>query len=145
MADVRTPSAPTTESPLYGGDGQKSAGRLMKEVTEDLSLLVRKEIELAKQEIGESVGQKAKGAAIIAVAAVMAFFALIFFLFAIRDGLDVPFPTWLADILTGVILILLGVLGAMVAKKKLATPIKTELTKQTIKDDVEWAKNLRKG
>jgi hypothetical protein len=144
MADVRTPNNTTTGN-LYQGDGQKSAGRLMKEVTEDLSLLVRKEIELAKQEIGESVGEKAKGAAIIAIAAVMGLFALVFFLFAIRDGLDVPFPTWLADLLTGVILILLGALGILGAKRKLSTPIKADLTKKTIKDDVEWAKNLRKG
>lgn len=142
MADVRDTTA--TED-LYRGDGQKSAGRLMKEVTEDLSQLVRKEIELAKQEIGESVGEKVKGGVIVAVAAVMGLFALIFFLFSIRDALDIPFPTWLADILTGVILLLLGALTVLVAKKKLTTPIKADLTKQTIKDDVEWAKNLRKG
>ena len=117
----------------------------MKEVTEDLSTLVRKEIDLAKQEIGQSVGEKVKGGVIVAIAGVMAFFALIFFLFAIRDGLDVPFPTWLADLLTGVILLILGALAIVVAKRKLATPIKADLTKQTIKDDVEWAKNLRKG
>lgn len=145
MADVRDSTTKTTNENLYRGESQKSAGRLMKEVTEDLSVLVRKEIELAKQEIGESVGEKVKGGVIVAIAAVMGFFALIFFLFAIRDGLDVPFPTWLADILTGVILIILGGLAVMIAKKKLSTPIKAELTKKTIKEDVEWAKNLRKG
>ena len=146
MADVRDKTTTTTTTDnLYRGEGQKSAGRLMKEVTEDLSLLVRKEIELAKQEIGQSVGEKVKGGVIVAIAGVMAFFALIFFLFAIRDGLDVVFHTWLADILTGVILLILGGLAVMVAKKKLTTPIKAELTKKTIKDDVEWAKNLKKG
>jgi hypothetical protein len=117
----------------------------MKEVTEDLSTLMRKEIELAKQEIGQSVGEKVKGGVIVAIAAVMGFFALIFFLFAIRDAFDVVFYTWLADILTGVVLLILGALAILVAKKKLKTPIKAELTKKTIKEDVEWAKNLRKG
>lgn len=146
MADVRdTTTTTTTTENLYRGDGQKSAGRLMKEVTEDLSSLVRKEIELAKQEISESVGEKVKGGVIVAIAAVMGFFALIFLLFAIRDGLDVLLWTWLADIATAVILLVLGGLAVLVAKKKLATPIKADLTKKTIKDDVEWAKNLRKG
>jgi uncharacterized membrane protein YqjE len=146
VADVRDKTTTTNRmDDLYRGGDAKSAGRLMKEVTEDLSSLVRKEIELAKQEIGESVSQKVKGGVFVAIAGVMAFFALIFMLFAIRDGLDVVFATWLADILTAVILILLGVLGVLVAKKKLATPIKADLTKKTIKDDVEWAKNLRKG
>jgi hypothetical protein len=145
VADVRTTPNGSTTGELYRGDGQKSAGRLMKEVTEDLSSLVRKEIELAKQEIGESVGEKVKGAVIVAIAATMGFFALIFFLFSIRDGFDVILDTWLADIVTGVILIVLGVFAILVAKKKLATPIKADLTKKTIKEDVEWAKNLRKG
>lgn len=144
MADVREATTGTTED-LYRGDGQKSAGRLMKEVTEDLSTLMRKEIELAKQEIGQSVGEKVKGGVIVAIAGVMGLFALIFFLFAIRDGLDVVFHTWLADVLTGVILLILGGLAVLIARKKLRTPIKAELTKKTIKEDVEWAKNLRKG
>jgi Putative Actinobacterial Holin-X, holin superfamily III len=144
VADPRTTNGSQTDD-LYRGDGQKSAGRLMKEVTEDLSDLVRKEIELAKQELGASLGEKAKGAAVLAIAAVIGFFALTFFLFAIRDALDIPFPTWLADILAGIIMILIGVLAVLFAKKKLATPVKADLTKQTIKDDVEWAKNLRKG
>jgi hypothetical protein len=144
VADVREATTGTTED-LYRGDGQKSAGRLMKEVTEDLSTLMRKEIELAKQEIGQSVGEKVKGGVIVAIAGVMGLFALIFFLFAIRDGLDVVFHTWLADVLTGVILLILGGLAVLIARKKLRTPIKAELTKKTIKEDVEWAKNLRKG
>jgi Putative Actinobacterial Holin-X, holin superfamily III len=144
VADVREATTGTTED-LYRGDGQKSAGRLMKEVTEDLSTLMRKEIELAKQEIGQSVGEKVKGGVIVAIAGVMGLLALIFFLFAIRDGLDVVFHTWLADVLTGVILLILGGLAVLIARKKLRTPIKAELTKKTIKEDVEWAKNLRKG
>jgi hypothetical protein len=41
-------------------------------------------------------------------------------------------------------LLLLGVVGGLVARRKLSTPISTELTKKTIKDDVEWAKTLGK-
>ena len=125
-------------------DAPKSAGRLMKEISEDFSTLFRKEIELAKQELGQSLSAKAKGAAIIAVAGVLGFFALIFMLLAIRDGLDNLLWTWLADIVTAFILLAIGAVGALVAKKKLATPISTELTKQTIKEDVEWAKTLGK-
>ena len=53
---------PTTED-IYRGNGQseKSAGQLMKEVTEDLSTLVRKEIELAKQEVGAAISTKVRG------------------------------------------------------------------------------------
>jgi Putative Actinobacterial Holin-X, holin superfamily III len=140
----RGTEAPSVGNATTNGQKAKSAGQLMKEISEDFSTLFRKEIELAKQELGQSVAAKAKGAAIIAVVGVLAFFALIFMLLAIRDGLDNLLWTWLADIVTAVILLGIGVIGALVAKKKLATPISTELTKQTIKEDVQWAKTLGK-
>jgi uncharacterized membrane protein YqjE len=142
--------APTTEDILRGnGQSEKSAGQLMKEVTEDLSTLVRKEIELAKQEVGESITTKVKGAAIIAIAGFLGFFALIFALLALRDGIaDLIWGwgswMWAADLITMGILLVIGGLGALVAKRKLTAPFKTELTKKTLKDDVEWAKTLGK-
>lgn len=133
------------DTKTFEGNGyvsEKSAGQLMKEVTEDLSTLFRKEIELAKQEIGESVAEKVKGAVIIAIAGTLAFFALIFMLLAIRDGFDNFLWTWLADIATAGVLLVIGALGALVAKSKLSKPITAEKTKQTIKDDVEMMKSL---
>ncbi|MDQ4095259.1 MAG: phage holin family protein [Actinomycetota bacterium] len=126
------------------GGSSKSAGQLMKEISEDFSTLFRKEIELAKTELGQSIAEKAKGAAIIAIAGVLGFFALIFLLLAIRDGLDNLLWRWLADIVTAVILLIIGAVAALLAKKKLTKPVSTELTKQTIKEDVEWAKTLGK-
>ena len=144
----RGSEAPTVNPQAATGNGKadttKSAGQLMKEISEDFSTLFRKEIELAKQELGSQIGEKAKGAAIIAIAAVLGLFALIFLLLAIRDGFDTFLWTWLADIATAVVLLVLGGLGALVAKRKLATPVNPELTKKTIKDDVEWAKTLHK-
>jgi hypothetical protein len=51
---------------------------------------------------------------------------------------------WLADGLTALVLVLMGALGALWARKKLATPVSTELTKKTIRDDVETIKSLGK-
>lgn len=130
------------EKELFGSNGQKSAGQLMKEVTEDLSLLIRKEIELAKQELSESIGAKVKGAVLVAIAAVMAFFALIFALLSIRDAIALVVPEWAADLITAAILLAFGAIGVLVAKRKLATPVSAEMTKLTIKEDVEWAKTL---
>ncbi len=130
---------------LYKGNGagaEKSAGQLMKEVTEDLSTLIRKEVELAKQEVGQSVAEKVKGVVVIAVAAVFAFFALIFALLAIRDGFDEFLQTWAADLATMGLLLLIAVIAGLIAKKKLAAPISAEMTKQTLKDDAEMVKSL---
>jgi hypothetical protein len=137
--------AEQTTDELFSGNGSatdKSAGTLMKEVTEDLSTLIRKEIQLAKQELGESVSAKVKGVAIITIAAVLGFFALIFVLLAIRDGFNEFLPAWASDFATAAVLIALGALGALFARKKLATPISTELTKLNVREDVETLKSL---
>jgi membrane protein len=129
---------------LYKGNGagDKSAGQLVKEVTEDFSTLVRKEIELAKQELGQAVGAKAKGAAIFAVVAALGFFMLIFLLLAIRDGFTELWAPWIADLATVGVLIVIAVVCALVAKKMVSTPISTELTKKNLKEDVDLMKTL---
>jgi hypothetical protein len=143
--DSEAPSATGRPAGASGnGAGGKSAGQLMKEISEDFSTLFRKEVELVKQEIGQSVSTKVKGAVIVAIAATLGFFALIFMLLAIRDGFDNFLWTWVADLATAGVLLLFGLVGALIAKRKLTTPISTELTKKTIKEDVEWAKTLRK-
>ncbi len=137
---------PPRAQDLYRGSNgagtEKSAGQLMKEVTEDLSTLIRKEVELVKQEVGQSVATKVKGVVVIAVAGVFAFFALIFALLAIRDGFDEFLLTWAADLATmGVLLLFAGIAG-LVAKKKLTAPVSAEMTKQSLKDDAELVKSL---
>ncbi|MBA3349040.1 MAG: phage holin family protein [Actinobacteria bacterium] len=156
-----TGDATPTRPPTTSGDGgasrpgafssfvssrrsNKSAGQLMKEVSEDFSILFRKEIELAKLELTESISAKAKGAAIIAVAGIFGFFALIFLLLGLRDGLDTFLWRWIADLITAIILLVLGGIGALVARRLLGTPIKADMTKRTIREDVEWAKTLGK-
>jgi uncharacterized membrane protein YqjE len=135
---------PTNDDLYRGSNGKKSVGQLVKEISEDFSTLIRKEIDLAKQELGSSVAAKAQGVVIILIAATFAFFALIFLLLAVRDGLATFLWTWVADLATALVLILIGTGSVLFARKKLATPIKADLTKQTVKEDIEWAKTLGK-
>ena len=129
---------------LYSGNGatDKSAGQLVKEVTEDISTLVRKEIELAKQELGQSVATKLKGAAIFGIVAALGFFMLIFLLLAIRDGFTELWAPWISDLATVGVLVLIAVVCVLVAKKMISTPISTELTKKNLKEDVDLMKSL---
>ena len=137
---------PRTEDIFRGttseSTGEKSAGQLVKEVTEDISTLVRKEIELGKQELGSAISAKIKGAAIFALVGVIGFFMLIFMLLAIRDGFAEFWAPWIADLATVGVLIVVAILGALIGKKLLSTPVSTELTKKNIKEDVELMKSL---
>lgn len=133
-----------TDDLYEGGVEERSAGRLVKEVTEDMSTLVRKEIELAKQELGLSVSAKAKGAAIFAVVGILGFFMLIFLLLAVRDAFDELWARWIADLATVGVIAVIAAVAALVAKKKLSTPISAEMTKKNIKEDVELVKSFGK-
>ena len=136
---------PRTGDIFKGGAGdEKSAGQLVKEVTEDLSTLIRKEIELAKQEVGQSVAAKAQGAAIFAIVGVLGFFMLIFVLLMVRDLFMELWAPWIADLCTVGVLAIVAVVAALIAKKKISTPLSTELTKKNIKEDVDLVKSLGK-
>lgn len=129
-------------------NGQRTTGQLFKEVTEDLSTLVRKEVELAKIELMGAVTAKIKGAAIFAVVGVMGMFLLLFVMVLVRDVVQHVSPSWgdawLGDTAVIVLLAILSGIAVLIAKKLLSTPVQAELTKETIKDDVEWAKNVTK-
>ncbi|MCC6496853.1 MAG: phage holin family protein [Propionibacteriaceae bacterium] len=57
---------------------ERSIGDLMGDVTRDLSVLLRQEVELAKAELRESAGQAGKGGGMLAGAGVAGFLALMF-------------------------------------------------------------------
>lgn len=131
-----------TEDIYGGGTDDRSAGQLVKEVSEDMSTLVRKEIELAKEELGSAISAKIKGAAIFVVVGVLAFFMLIFLLLAVRDGFAEMWAPWIADLATvGVVGVVSGIAG-FIAVRKIKTPISAEKTKKNIKEDVELVKSL---
>jgi hypothetical protein len=121
---------------------EKSMGELFKELSNDLSTLVRQELKLAQAEMTEK-GKKAGlgvgmfgGAGIVGLLAAGTLTACC--IAALAEGMDV----WLAAlIMTAVYAALAGVL-ALVGKKRVseATPPVPEQTVETVKEDVEWAK-----
>src|SRR6478735_11000518 len=69
-ADIRTP--PAAEA------GDQSLGDLISEVTQDLSTLMRQELELAKAELQQSASRAGKGVGMLGGAAVAGYFVLLF-------------------------------------------------------------------
>ncbi|MFI5844080.1 phage holin family protein [Catenuloplanes sp. NPDC051500] len=76
---------------------QRSFGELMGEVTQDLSTLVRQEVELAKAELREEGKKAGKAAGFFAGAGVAGFLVLLFLSTALWQGLaNVMDPGWAA-------------------------------------------------
>ena len=78
MTSAPGPVPASAPSPLPGSDSRPSVGELLSDVTQDISTLMRQEVELAKAEIRQSATKAGKGAGMLAGAGVSAWMVLIF-------------------------------------------------------------------
>jgi len=140
---INEPFDPAKHGPSNLSNGN-SLGDLIVEITQDLSRLVRKEIALAKQETAELIRPKLMAAALIAAGVICALLLLPLILFTIIAVLATFMPTWAAA-LTVTIVTAAGCAGLFIlAKAKLAGKLMPERTIRSLKEDVAWAKRLKK-
>ena len=122
---------------------ERSIGEVAKELTGDLSLLVRQEIELAKAEMAQKGRTAAPGlgmfggagiVALCAAGAITAFLVLVFSLFL---------PDWAASLIVGAALAAAAYVLIRQGRERVADAGKPvpEQTIETVKEDVEWAKS----
>ena len=123
----------------------KSLGELVATATRDLSLLVHKEVELAKAEIKQDVAAAGKGAGLFGGAGFAGLFALVFLSISAAYGISsLGVPLGCGFFAVGALYLIAAGVLALSGKKKIsqmAPP--AQLTKQTVKDDVEMLKNRR--
>jgi cytochrome c biogenesis protein CcdA len=121
--------------------GQRSTLQLVRDIAGDTATLVRKEVELAKQEITEAITARIKAAAALAVAGVMGFFVVFFGAFGVAEGLAHTVQRWLAFLIVAAGFLLVAGGAAFFGLQHLKKPpLAPEETKRTVKEDVEWAK-----
>jgi len=120
----------------------QSIGELFGRVTSDLSTLVRQEMQLAKVEIKQEVRTAGKAGGLLGGGAFAGYVALLFVSVAIALLLALAMPNWLAFLIVGV---LYGIVAAVLLAKGKQEMAKVDpvpqQTVQTLKEDVEWAKN----
>ena len=108
-------SAKVDSIPLRDTDvtqpGQDSIRGLVSNATEQVSRLVRNEIELAKTEVIGEVKKGAIGGGLFAVAGVIALYSTFFFFFFLAALLQLWMPWWAAFLI--VFLIMLAVAGIL--------------------------------
>ena len=120
---------------------QRSLADVVRSVVDGVVALFRKEVELAKIEVGEAMSARAKGAGMMAAAGVFALFALGFGAAAGAAGLALVVPTWAALLIVMAVFVLLGGVLIMAGRSALrSTDVKPTKTQETIKEDVAWAK-----
>jgi uncharacterized membrane protein YqjE len=122
-----------------GGDA--SIGELLGRVTDDFSSLVRTHVELAKVEIKEEVTKAGNGAGMFAGAGVAGVLTLSLLSVAAAWGLAEVMPEGVAFLIVGALWGLVAAVLALRGKAELkAVNAPPPQTKQTIQEDVQWAK-----
>jgi nitrate/nitrite transporter NarK len=110
-------------------------------VTEDLSTLIRQEMDLAKTEMKQEVAKAGKGAGLLGGAGVAGYFLLLFLSVTLMFALDEGMELWLAALIVAAIWGIAAAVLAVIGRKKLqeANP-QLPKTQQTLKEDAQWAK-----
>jgi uncharacterized membrane protein YqjE len=122
---------------------EASLGELIKEMTTELSGLFRQEVELAKVETRDELQRTAKAAESLGGGAVAALLAITF----LSVALALLLAQALNDALSFAIVAVLWAIGAAVlvttGRRKLRDVRPLPETTASIKEDVQWAKDLK--
>lgn len=120
----------------------RSVGDLLGEVTGDLSKLMRQEVALAKVEMKEEAAKAGKASGLLVGAGLVGYLVLVFLSLALMFALDNVMGIGWAAVITAVILgIVSAVLFVLGRNKFKQVNPKPEQTVETLKEDVQWAKN----
>ena len=117
-----------------------SLSELFSEMTSELSTLFRKEVELAKTEAREDLSQAGKAGAMFGAAGVAGWLALLLLSLALAWLLDQAMNTALAFAIVGVLWAIVAAIFLFSGRSSLQRVRGLPTTRDTIKEDVEWAK-----
>lgn len=97
---------------------ERTIGQLVAQATQDVSVIVRKEIQLAKTEVTSQLGTAGKGAGMLIAAGILALYALGLLLIAASFGLvALGLSIWLSFLIVAVVLLIVVAVLALVGRR----------------------------
>jgi uncharacterized membrane protein YqjE len=123
-------------------DQNASTGELLRQLSEQMSALVRQELELARAEMSAKVKAGGIGAGLFGGAGLFAVYGLGAVIAAAIAALATGLATWLAALIVAVVLFAIAGVAALIGKKEVsqAVPPAPERTIDSIKTDVQVTK-----
>ena len=119
----------------------KPLGDLFSDLASEMSELVRKEVALAKLEVGQKVRHVGKNVGYLVVGGAVAYAAMLAVIAGIVMLLDEVMPNWGAAFVVGIVVGIVGWLLIGKARAALqATDITPQQTVETLKEDAAWVK-----
>jgi uncharacterized membrane protein YqjE len=121
---------------------ERPTGELVKDLSTQVSTLVRQELELAKVELSAKGKEAGIGAGLLGAGGVLALFGIGALTAAAILALDTAMAGWLAAVIVGVAWLVIGGVLALVGKaraRRAVPPVPQTL--ETVKEDVRWTKD----
>jgi nitrate/nitrite transporter NarK len=117
-------------------------GELFKQLSEEMSTLVRQELRLAQAEMTEKGKRAGIGAGIFGGAGLIGVMALGTLTACVVAALAEAMDVWLAALIVTVVYAAIAGVLALQGRERIqqATPPVPEQTVETVKEDVQWAK-----
>jgi membrane protein len=128
-----------TPSTVTGGPSDSSAGELVRQLSEQVSRLVRDELKLAGDEMASKGSRAARGVGLFGGSGVIALFGVACLLAAAIAGLALVLATWLAALIVGVALLAIAGVAVLIGRTQLrrAVPPIPEQAVGSVKADVQ--------
>lgn len=134
---------------MNGGKPEhEGIGSAVKQLSEDLGILVRKELELARREMTEKAKEAGVGAGMLSGSAITGLLTLGSLTALLIIAISLALPAWLSALIVTVMWAVVTLALALAGKKKIqdAGPLVPEQTIQNVKEDVQWAQSgLKSG
>lgn len=141
MATGETPPLTAAREPDRGLR-EESMGELFKQLSEELSTLVRQELRLAQAEMAEKGKKAGTGIGMFGGAGLVSFLALQTLTACLVAALATALDVWIAALIITLLYAAVAAGLALSGKKQVseATPPVPEQTTETVKENVQWAK-----
>jgi predicted phage tail protein len=123
----------TVDLPLSG---------LFANLRQEATLLVKREIELARVEAGQKVGQITRGGVALVVGGAVLFVGILFLMLAGTYGLEKVVEPWMAALIVGGAVLLVGVIMLLKGISNMRNlNLKPERTMETLKGDASLVRS----
>ena len=140
--DVR--SDPGAVPPDGGAAGSANERRtipeIVRSVVDGITQLFRQEVALAKIEVTEAISERAFGIGAIVLAGVFVVLVVVYLAAAGVAALYIVMPAWASRLLVAAICLALGGAAFLVGRRSLRSAGGVERTKESVKEDLAWAK-----
>jgi Putative Actinobacterial Holin-X, holin superfamily III len=124
---------------------QQPTGELVKQLAEDVSTLVRQELELARAEMMAKARHAGIGLGEMGTGGIAGLFALGALTTCAIAAMGLVMPVWAAALIVAAVYGAVAAVLIVIGRRQLdeASPPVPERTRQTIEENIEWVKNRK--